>query len=118
MDALLEHLYKTNEVTGDFSDWEWMHGGDEKQMAQEEALPECDNDWDIELMGLQLYDDDLVPDGPYYGLGCQSSAKDSDECSNSLSQEASEDDSSSSDEDMFDGEEDSDQDEEEDSDAD
>lgn len=112
MDALLEYVFKTNELTGDNnSDWDFMYGGDKKRVAKEEALPMCDNDWDFQLLREQLYDDSFVPDGPHLEDDDESLAEDSDEDSDSFLMEGSEDELSSSDEDMLDEDQNSDQEE-------
>ena len=83
MDALIEHFFKTNELTG--SEWEGMYEDDKKSVAKEKTLPVCDNDWDFPLLRQQLYDDNFVPERPYSGNDLQSDEEDSDEDSGSFS---------------------------------
>lgn len=112
MDALLEYVFNTNELTGDdYSDWEFMYGGDKKRVAKEKALPVCDNDWDFQLLRQQLYDDNFVPDGPHLEDDDESLAEASDEDSDSFLMDSSEDELSTSDADMLDENQDSDQEE-------
>ena len=76
IDAVVEHFFNTNELTGDNEDWEYGYDGE--QLAEETSLPACDNDWDFKLLRHQILNDGFFPEGPHMEHDSDSDSEGSD----------------------------------------
>lgn len=76
IDAVVEHFFNTNELTGNCEDLEY--GYDDERLAEKNPLPVCDKDWDFKLLRHQLLDDGFFPEGPHLEHGSDSEAEGSD----------------------------------------